>query len=81
MDFLKALEELQAGKSMHRASWTLENGYLKLMDGMEFVWKIVLKPNPNAGNYIFSVEDFETCDWQEFIAPKITLEPATIEAV
>lgn len=70
MKFIEALEKLKDGKSMHRKSWTLESGYLKLMDGMDFVWKIVLLPNPNAGNYIFAVEDFEADDWQEFIVPK-----------
>lgn len=74
MLFSEALECLKEGKSIHRASWTLESGYLKLMDGMEFVWKIVLMPNPNAGNYIFPVEDFEADDWQEFVAPKLPLE-------
>lgn len=70
MLFLDALAQLKAGKSMCRASWTLESGYLKLMDGMDFVWKIVLLPNPNAGNYIFSVEDFLAEDWQEFAVPQ-----------
>lgn len=74
MLFLEALSELQAGKSMHRANWTLESGYLKLMDGMDFVWKIVLKPNPNAGNYIFSVEDLLADDWQQFVLPPEIIE-------
>lgn len=70
MLFNQALIQLQAGKDMHRASWTLESGYLRLMKGMQFIWKIVLKPTPNAGNYIFSVEDLEANDWQEFEMPK-----------
>lgn len=76
MLFLEALKELEAGKSMHRASWTYESGYLKLMDGMDYIWKIVLKPSPNAGNYIFPVEDFLAQDWQEFKA-----EPKSVELV
>lgn len=79
MLFLEALEALKCGKSMHRAAWTLESGYLKLMDGMEFVWKIVLKPSPNAGNYIFSVEDFLADDWQEFVMPQKDIEISVIE--
>jgi hypothetical protein len=74
MFFLEALEALKAGKSMCRASWTIESGYLKIMDGMDFVWKIVLLPNPNAGNYIFSVEDFLAEDWKEFEVPKKAIE-------
>jgi hypothetical protein len=70
MLFLEALAQMEMGMAMHRASWTIESGYLKLMEGMDFVWKIVLLPNPNAGNYIFSVEDFLADDWQEFKAPK-----------
>lgn len=81
MLFLEALEQLKAGKSMHRAAWTLESGYLKLMPGMDFVWKIVLVPNPNAGNYIFPVEDFLADDWQEFVVPeKNQVEQAKAQA-
>lgn len=76
MLFLEAMEQLKAGNTMHRNAWKLEDGYLKLLPGMSFVWKIVLLPNPNAGNYIFSVEDFMADDWQEFEMPKEVLEPA-----
>jgi hypothetical protein len=31
-------------------------------------------PNPNAGNYIFSVEDFLAEDWKEFEVPKKAIE-------
>lgn len=62
----EALEELKNGTTMHRLAWTLEDGYLKLMPGMTHVWKIVLKPSPNAGNYIFSYEDLVADDWQQF---------------
>ena len=68
MRFEDALKELEFGKPMCRAGWSLEDGYLKLMEGMKFVWKIVLLPNPNAGNYIFSVEDFLADDWKWFVA-------------
>jgi len=74
MLFLEALAQLKLGKSMSRSIWTLESGYLKLMDGMDFVWKIVLLPNPNAGNYIFSLEDLLADDWQEFHAPQKPVE-------
>jgi len=66
MLFLDALAQLQAGVSMRRKAWAIEEGYLKLMPGMKFVWKIILVPNPNAGNFIFSVEDFTKDDWEEF---------------
>lgn len=71
----EALEQLAAGKYMHRKAWPHKEGYLKLMLGMQHVWKIVLDPSPNAGNYIFSYADLISDDWQEF-----TLDPEVIEA-
>jgi len=67
MLFLEALAELEAGKAMRRAAWEDAEGYLKVLPGMKFVWKIVLVPNPNAGNFIFSLEDFNGDDWEEFL--------------
>ncbi len=65
-----ALAGLQAGKQWHRAAWTIEDGYLSLMPGMTHVWKVVIKPSTNAGNYIFSLEDLLADDWQEFQLPQ-----------
>lgn len=65
----EALNHLQVGHPMCRAAWGIEDGYLKLMLGMSHVWKIMLKPTPNAGNYIFSYEDLIANDWQEFVLP------------
>jgi hypothetical protein len=80
MLFLDALQQLEAGLPMRRASWPVEEGYLKLMPGMKFVWKIVLVPNPNAGNFIFSLEDFNGDDWQEFTTPSAPIE-ATVDDI
>jgi hypothetical protein len=66
MLFSEALQKLQDGAAMRRVAWPEIEGYLKIMPGMGYVWKIVLKPNPNAGNFIFSVEDFLANDWIEF---------------
>lgn len=66
MLFQEALKQMEAGKSMRRKPWSAEDGYVCLMRGMKYVWKIVLHPAPNAGNYIFSVEDFLAKDWKEF---------------
>ena len=65
MLFVYALERLKMGAAMRRKGWTEEDGYIALMPGMKYVWKIVLLPNPNAGNFIFSVEDFTANDWEE----------------
>lgn len=80
MLFLDALQLLEAGLPMRRASWAVDEGYLKLMPGMKFVWKIILIPNPNAGNFIFSLEDFNGDDWQEFKVPTVPVE-AIIEDI
>lgn len=72
------LEQLQLGEDMHRAAWPIKEGYLRLMKGMNHVWKIVVDPAPNAGNFIFSMEDFLGEDWQKFELPEVT--PVVIDA-
>lgn len=61
-----ALEQLKSGAELHRTGWIPQDGYLVFMPGMSHVWKIVLKPTPNAGNYIFSMEDLMADDWELF---------------
>lgn len=63
MLFQEALEKLKSGDALRREAWPKAEGYLKILPGMKHVWKIVLLPNPNAGNFIFSIEDFESQDW------------------
>lgn len=77
MLFKEALELLQAGEVLCRAAWSLEDGYLKLMPGMKHIWKIVLNPTPNAGNYILAVEDLLAGDWKKF---ELQMEQAVTEA-
>lgn len=79
MLFLEALAKLQAGSPMKRAGWAESEGYLKCMPGMDYVWKIVLVPNPNAGNFIFSIADFHGDDWEEFVIPSAPVEAEVIE--
>lgn len=74
MLFQEALELLKAGEIVCREAWTLEDGYLTFMKGMTHVWKIVLHPSPNAGNYIFSVEDLCANDWKIFELPQAPVE-------
>lgn len=80
MQFLEALKQLEAGVAMRRAAWPDAEGYLQLLPGMKFVWKIVLVPNPNAGNFIFSLEDFNGDDWEEFKGFALPLEAQIVEA-
>lgn len=74
MLFKEALDVLKAGKALRRLSWKNEEGYLQLMPGMKYVWKIILHPQPNAGNFIFAIDDFTADDWVEFDANALTIE-------
>lgn len=76
----EALELLQKGEVMVRELWSIEDGYLTFMKGMQHVWKIVLQPQPNAGNYIFSLADLLADDWKLFELPKDPVEAETQEA-
>ena len=76
----EALENLKSGKQMHRAAWPIEEGYLSLMPGMTHVWKVVIKPTTNAGNFIFSLEDLTADDWKEFELPKEAVDAEVTEA-
>lgn len=64
----EAIEALKSGAQVHRKGWQPQDGYLCFLPGMSYVWKIVLHPQPNAGNYIFSVEDLVSDDWALFSA-------------
>jgi len=81
MNFQEALTLLQAGEVLHREAWPIEEGYLTLMKGMKHVWKIVLNPAPNAGNFIFSVEDSLANDWKLFDVPNLVIDVPVTEVV
>lgn len=76
----EAIENLKAGKQMHRAGWDISEGYLSLMPGMTHIWKVVIKPTTNAGNFIFSLEDLTADDWQEFVLPTEAVDAECAEA-
>lgn len=81
MLFLEALKLMEESAPMCRESWSLDEGYVTQMPGMKYIWKIVLNPNPNAGNFIFAVEDFLASDWKKFEMPAVPIEvPAVSEA-
>lgn len=65
MLFAEALELLKAGEHVVREGWTLEEGYLTFLEGMNHVWKIITHPGPNAGNHIFSVNELGADDWMK----------------
>ena len=74
MNFNDALVQLKASVPVYRTGWEPQDGYLVLMPGMGYVWKIVLSPSPNAGNYMWSVADFEGEDWEVFTPAKLAIE-------
>ena len=74
MLFLDALKKMKAGEAMRRSAWSDSEGYLKILPDMLYVWKIVTQPTPNAGNFIFSVADFDGDDWVKYEAPKAAIE-------
>jgi len=64
MTFDDALKALLAGKYVARTSWDNTGEYIVLMPGMQYIWKILIQPNPNAGNWLPLVADFEADDWK-----------------
>jgi len=80
MLFQEALVTLKKRHPVYRKRWEPQDGYLVFMPGMSHIWKIVLNPNPNAGNYIFSVEDLEANDWEIFSAEKSSIKAEVIAA-
>jgi hypothetical protein len=80
MQLQEALEQLKSGAELYRTGWNPQDGYVRLMPGMSHVWKIVLSPQPNAGNYIFSMEDLMAHDWELFsLATPRVIEAEAIE--
>ncbi len=75
----EALELLKEGEVMCRQAWSLEDGYLVFMKGMTHVWKIVLQPSPNAGNYIFSLADLVADDWKQFEMPTDAIDAQLVD--
>lgn len=68
MQFMEALKALREGKMVVRECWDESNGYLKLMYGMPYVWRVIINPT-NAGSFQFSVPEMEADDWVEFPKP------------
>lgn len=63
MLFTEALEKLQGGCFMARQAWSESGEYVCLMPGMATIWKIMVKPQPNAGNWLPFVSDLVADDW------------------
>lgn len=69
--FLKeALQLLKDGAQLYRTGWLVKDGYIVLMPGITHVWKVVIQPQPNAGNFMWSYEDLIGGDWEVFTMAK-----------
>lgn len=66
MNFNEALQALLDGKFLVRAGWKAEDGYITKMPGMQFAWRILTVPTPNAGNYMWLLDDFLATDWKVY---------------
>lgn len=64
MLFKEVMDNLIQGKCMSRAAWEQTGEYICLMPGMQTIWKILIQPNPNAGNWLPFVVDFLADDWK-----------------
>lgn len=64
MLFNEAVSALKEGNIVTRESWGPCDGYIIFMPGMKNVWKITVVPSVNAGNNLFSMEDYMAEDWQ-----------------
>lgn len=66
MNFQEAYAQLKAGQYMQRAEWNTSGEYCILLPGMPYIWKILLIPNPSAGNWLPTCADFDANDWNVF---------------
>jgi hypothetical protein len=64
MLFTDALKQLLEGNYVQRATWAEAGQYIVLMPNMNHIWQILVKPNPNAGNWLPSIADFNADDWE-----------------
>ena len=74
MNFSDALVGLISGKYLQREKWKTTGEYVILLPGMPHIWKILVQPNPNAGNWLPLTEDLAAQDW-------IIVDPAAVVAI
>lgn len=80
MLFQDALCALQEGQYVNRSAWN-DGGYLVLMPGMLTIWKIIIQPTPNAGNYLFTLADFNADDWNIYDSGDVSVTNIVQNAV
>ena len=63
MKFEQVVQGLVAGDYMQRDAWKETGEYVVLMPGMNTIWKILVQPQPNAGNWLPLMADILAEDW------------------
>ena len=74
MLFQDALNALLEGKYVTRNAWDATGEYVVLLPSMQYIWKILTQPNPNAGNWLPLVSDLLADDWK-IVDKKLNEEP------
>ncbi len=64
MNFTEVLTELQKGNYATRSAWDASGEYVLLLPGMNYIWKILIQPNPSAGNWLPMMSDILADDWK-----------------
>lgn len=66
MNFLEALEKLQAGELLAREIWASSGEYLVLLPGMQYVLKVLHQPQSQLANWFGSatLTDIIATDWK-----------------
>jgi Protein of unknown function (DUF2829) len=64
MMFSEALDSLLKGNYVARNAWDSTGEYCVVLPGMQYIWKILTQPNPNAGNWLPLISDLLADDWK-----------------
>lgn len=65
MLFEDAIKALGQGMYVARSAW-VDGSYLIFLPGMSSVFKVIIQPAPNVGNYLWMYVDFLADDWQVY---------------
>ncbi len=66
MLFHEAIDALLDGKYVARDAWT-DGSYLVFLPGMTSVFKVMVQPAVNVGNYLWLADDFKALDWRIYV--------------
>ncbi len=78
MDFDDVLKNLWRGIYISREAWDGNLQYLAAMPGIKYIWKIVVDPELNAGNWLPTIEDYQATDYY-VLDKEHSVEPSELE--